>query len=128
MATLAGIDIGDDVVWTDLGDWSAVQRTDRRTLGGGVVLHSRPLHAGRPITLDLGNTADGWPRLSLAKSLRTLRDADATMALDLGALGAYTVRFRHGDGAPVEAAPVIGLFSDPDPDDFVEITLRLVSI
>ena len=124
---LSGLDIGDDCTWLDRGDWPAIQRADRRTIGGGIVFQPRRKLAGMPITISLGNTTTGWPTLATVDSLRALRDDNAVMELDMGTLGTYTVRFTAGDDS-VEAIPVVGVLTDTDPTDLYDCTIRLMEV
>ena len=127
MTTLSGLNIGDDCTWLDRGDWPAIQRADRRTIGGGIVFQPRRKLAGRPITISIGNTTTGWPTLATVDALRAFRDSDAIMLLDMGTLGTYTVRFTAGDDS-VEAIPVVGILTDTDPADLYDCTIRLMEV
>ena len=124
---LSGIDIGDDCIWIDRGDWPEISRAERRTIGGGIVFQPRRKLAGRPITVSLGNTTTGWSTLATVDSLRALRDADSVMSLDMGTLGTYTVKFTAGDDS-IEAIPVLGVLIDTDPTDLYDCTLRLMEV
>jgi hypothetical protein len=121
--TLAGIDLGDDAVWLDRFSWPRMRQIERETIGGRVRIAQQPrTRQGRPITLYCN-----WLTESVVAQLNALRDSGASMTLIL--LGStYTVTFRHGDGEPVESAPIFEEYADPDPTDEREVTLRLITL
>jgi hypothetical protein len=121
--TLAGIDLGDDVVWLDRLSWPRMRQIERETIGGRVRIAQQPrTQQGQPITLYCN-----WLAESVVAQLNALRDSGASMTLIL--LGStYTVTFRHGDGEPVESVPIFEEYADPDPSDEREVTLRLITL
>jgi hypothetical protein len=121
VTTLAGIDLGDQVIWTDRLSWSAIRQIETESLGGTVRVHQQRLRTGRPITLDCG-----WLPESLVADLCALRDSGAVMTLDTHG-GLHAVTWRHGDGAPLESSPVHP-YADPADEDWHEVIVRLVTV
>jgi hypothetical protein len=113
-----------DITWPDEFDWTATQATRRYSMGGALLVNLGTKLAGRPITLaSLPQRA--WATRAVATTLRTWSDtpgAQMTLALR-GAT--YAVMFSP-DGTPVQSTPVFE-YPDPLPQDFVRLTLRLIT-
>jgi hypothetical protein len=121
MASLATIDLPDDVLWTDEFEHRPVAMTVSRTLSGRLVTQSAALLGGRPITLDCG-----WLDHETLARLIALRDEPGLqMTLLLPGGRSFPVGFRHADPPAIIATPVIA-YPDHDDSDFYEVTLKLM--
>jgi hypothetical protein len=105
MIQLGSVVLSPSMLWVDRDSFSPVAQTMKRTLGGTLVLFSRALSAGRPITLEAQQDT-GW-------ITRDMLDGLTTMASTPG--GVYTfeyhgffssVVFRHDDPPAVEFSPI----------------------
>lgn len=126
MITLDGISLPDDLRWVDETDWTPVEQSTEYSLAGSLIVEASTKQAGRPITLD-GYDGDVWVARSTVLALQALA-AVAGKEMDLELWGnTYTVMFRHGEGSPVAAEPVV-LISPPGDNDWYTLTLRLMEI
>jgi len=105
MKKLGDLVLPDAVEWTDKHAYSPVAQSAARTLGGGNVIYTQALTAGRPVTLE---AREGVLWLSQAEV-----DAVMAMADQAGAQFAlvweaeqYTVMFRHHEPPAVGFTPI----------------------
>jgi len=94
--------------WADeLRHYSTIH-ADERTLGGALVIESSTRVAGRPITLRGPERGVAVEQRSVLLALRTLVEADATMALTLHDGQTFaTVRWAcDGADPPIDAEPI----------------------
>lgn len=127
MITLEGISLPDDMEWIDETDWTPVEQSTEYSLTGALVIEAATKQAGRPITL-ASYDGDVWVSRATVLALQTLAAvAGQELLLTLWGDATYTVMFRHGDGPPVEAAPIFPV-SPPADEDWYTLTLRLMEI
>lgn len=130
MATLSDgtttITLPDALIWTDEHTWAPVEQTIERTVTGAIIVSVGSRTAGRPITLSGVDPDRAWIARSVLGQCRALA-AVAGQQLTLTWRGqAYTVLWRHQDGA-IDADEVMP-FDDALPDDPFRVTLRLMTI
>ena len=124
---LGTITLPTDLHWSDEFDWTPVAQGAEYTLAGALAIETGVMQAGRPITL-----AGGEDRAWATRATVLLLQAAAalpgeTMTLTLNDARTFTVAFRHSDGAPVEARPIVP-FNTPAAGDWYALTLRLMEV
>ncbi len=127
MIKLATLSLPPSLVWADRHAWSPVGQSSKRTLDGSLITFHRPLKAGRPITLEGGQS---WGWMSGAQV-----DAVAAMAASPGAIYSlqiagetYQVAFRHDDAPAFEARPLRPQNPNPDSDTWYVARLKLTTV
>lgn len=130
--TLDDITLPGDMLWTDEFRWSPVAQQVDVTTGGSMLVEESAQLAGRPITLVANRGDDGgyvWLERSTLVALQALCNAplDDAILLTLHDGRTFNVRFRYGDGAPVEADPVQQIAPYIDSDAYT-LTLRLMQV
>jgi len=136
-ASLAGIELPDDLEWVDEFTAWKVGQVIRPSLTGALIVQESALQAGRPITLqslDLGNsTFAAVVTLSVLEALQAKEAlaGAAPMSLVLptsgGGTRSFNVIWRRTDGPALEARPI--KFQTPaEPADLYLITLRLIQV
>jgi len=105
--TLNGIDLGEDLIWTDRYAWSPVLQTQRMTIGGGLNIFSEPTNVLRPVTL-FASENQGWMIKSVVDSLRSL-SADPTQSylFNFHNLETFLVRFKHYEPPALDLKPLV---------------------
>ncbi len=133
MATvLDGITLPADMKWTDEFHWTPVAQQVEVTTAGSLLVEESAQLAGRPITLEAQRDDDGgyiWVDRATLVELNSLAASpliDAIL-LTLHDGRTFNVRFRYGDGPPVEADPVRHIVPAID-DDVYLIKLRLMQV
>lgn len=115
-----------DLKWSDEYQWAAVEQTVERGLNGALIVHVAPRQAGRPITLEASDSA-GWMTRAAMAQLGAWGDTPGqVMTLNLRG-ASYPVMFRHHDGGPFDAYPLVD-YSDPADTDWVVPTLRFMTV
>lgn len=123
MTSLASIPLPTDIVWTDERDWTSVNQPLSRTLGGRLIVQPSAFSGGRPLTISCH-----WLTKPTLDALIALRDVPgATMLLTLPDGRVFNTLFRHHEGEPVKAAPVIE-YAEYDDEDQFDVTLKLMEI
>lgn len=135
-ASLAGIELPEDLSWSDEFTAWKVGQSVKTSLTGARIVQESALQAGRPITLE--STQDGrrWAAvvsLATLRQLQALEAAPRTSAMPLvlpahnDGVRTFDVLWRRSDGAALEAKPL--RFAIPARDaDFFSITLRLMTV
>lgn len=102
---LNGVTLSGSMQWVEKDAWSPVAQTTQYTLGGGLVVYTQQLLAGRPVTLEAREDT-GW-------ITRAMLDAIETMASTPGAVYTLSVHgftanvvFRHDEPPAVEFSPL----------------------
>lgn len=128
MAILLGaISLPGDLRWSDEFAWSPVSRESEYSLTGALIVQESAKLAGRPITLEARDEAQGyvWLTRSTILALKALADTPGwtgTLTLEDGR--SFSVAFR-ADG--LEAAPVIHR-APADGADPYTLVLRLQTV
>jgi len=126
MIQLDTLTLPDDLIWTDEFSAQPVAQTTQRTLDGGLVVFYGGLTSGLPISLESPSDG-GWTRRDLVQAL-ALRAASPGGVYTLSLRGqAWQVMFRHQEPPAFEAQALLD-FSDPGPDSFYRVNLKLMTI
>ena len=117
-----------DLHWVDEIEWTPVaQNDDERSITGALMIDTGLKQAGRPITL-IGGKNWGWISYQTLTELKAFAAvAGKEMTLTLGTT-TYTVMFRHSDGPPISAAPVIQKNPPADEDNYRDVVIRLMEV
>lgn len=136
-ATLDGVQLPDDLNWSDEFTAWKVGQVMRHSLTGALIVQEAALQAGRPITLqslDLGgSTFAAVVSLDVLNALRAKEETAgaAPMVLTLptsgGGTRSFNVIWRRTDGPAIEARP-IKFIVPAEPGDYFHITLRLTQV
>lgn len=135
-ASLAGIELPEDLSWSDEFTAWKVGQSIKTSLTGARIVQESALQAGRPITLESSQDGRRWAAVVSLATLRQLQALEAAprtsaMPLTLPAHNdgerTFDVLWRRSDGAALEAKPL--RFAIPARDaDFFSITLRLMTV
>lgn len=122
--------LSEDLYWSDENGWFPVEQSEQRTVTGALIVSTATRIGGRPITLTpqdgSGLLSAHMPRATL-DILRTWASVPGRqMTLTLRGV-TRTVIFRHQDGSPVEASPLVH-YSDVDASDWYNVTLKLQEV
>jgi len=116
-----------DLYWSDERNWFPVEQTSQRTITGALIVSSAERIGGRPITLEPGDDDSAWMAHSVVAALRNLAVVPGrVMQLTLKGVSRDVI-FRHQDGSPIEATPVVQ-YNDDDANDWYRTTLRFMEI
>lgn len=111
------ITLDPDLQWIDEFEWSEVEQSFERTIGGSAVIDEAIKTAGRSITLAAPADDAAWMLRSVLAQLRAWESQPGLrLTLDLRGT-AFQVIFRRFDGAPIDAKPV-DFVADPIPGGF----------
>ena len=125
--TLDTVTLPSDLLWEDETDWTPVAQSTEYTLAGALAIETGVMQAGRPITL-VGGEDRAWASRTTVLALMALAAVPGeTMTLTLNDARTFTVAFRHGDGQPVEARPIVP-YNTPAAGDYYALTLRLMEV
>ena len=123
--TIDGITLPDLVMENEFSR-SMVEARTARTLGGKMNIWEQAV-SGRNIDLAGGDDFGLITREVLQQLLDLSAAANAFYILSYeGAV--YTVRFRHEDGAPIEATPVVARPNQEDGDWYNNVRIKLMEV
>lgn len=124
---LGGVDLNNSLQWSDRFNHTGVASTRERTLGGGLVVFSQDLTAGRPVTL-VATVDTGWFTFGMVTALKALADASgSSYTLDYhGEM--HTVRFDYQSRRPVEFTPLIPKNAYANDTDYFIGQMRLFTV
>ena len=125
--TLDDITLPVDLHWSDEFDWTPVAQGAEYTLAGALAIETGVMQAGRPITLEGGEDRAWATRATVLLLQAAAALPGETMTLTLNDARTFTVAFRHGDGLPVEARPIVP-YNTPAAGDWYALTLRLMEV
>lgn len=119
--SLAGIELDDEIAWTDELDWTPIEQSLSRGQTGRMIVQEGTKVGGRPMTLTMTDCSRATVDL--------LRDQLTTAQMSLLLYGTtYQVRWRHGD-KPIEATPLVDYVNPASISDLAyTITLRLIEV
>lgn len=122
------VQLPDDLYWADELAWSPVQQSVGRSITGALIVQTGLRQAGRPITLQpFEGERSSWISRAVLLQLQAWVALPApTLTLVLRGQ-ARSVLWRHQDGEPIQAQPVLHL-SDVQSDDVYVATLRFMEI
>lgn len=137
MATLDGIELPDDLNWSDEFTAWRIGQVMRTSLTGALIVQEAARQAGRPVTLESTSLGNGQYVAPVSHAVLEALRAKAEVAggtpmtLELPAAGGGTrsmqVLWRRADGAEIEAQPVRFIVPAEAGDLFL-ITLRLIQV
>lgn len=116
-----------DLFWSDEFSWLPVEQTASRTITGAQIVQTQGRIGGRPITLEPEGDDSAWMPRSDVQQLRTWAATpgqELTLALRDDE---FTVIFRHQDGSPLQAVPILH-YDEMEATDFYRVTLRFMEI
>jgi hypothetical protein len=124
--------LSDDLEWVDEMAWSPVAQNVEVTSGGSLVVQESKQLAGRPITLQSGNSGSTYWGVATRETVEELRALAVEllgdpMTLELADGRTFDVRFRHGDNG-FEARPIREAVMPVLDADLYTITLRLFEV
>ena len=130
--TLGAVELQGDMQWVDEYRWSAVAQQVEIASDGALWIEESAQQAGRPITLEAqfsGSVGFALPTRAVIAQLHALAATPllAPLLLTLEDGRTFNVRFRYGDGVPVEAVPIKHIVPAQD-DDLYTLTLRLLQV
>ena len=119
--------LSEDLYWSDENGWFPVEQSQQRTVTGALVVSTATRVGGRPITLTPEDAGSAWMSRATLDILRTWASVPGRqMTLTLRGV-TRAVIFRHQDGSPVEASPIVH-YSDVDDSDWYSVTLRFMEV
>lgn len=134
--TLAGIELPEDLYWSDeVSPWK-VGQTITPTLTGAIVIQEAAMQIGRPVTLEsqrIGSAFVACVTRETVDALLALEaqanppSMDLVVPRDGGGSDTYQVRWRRTGGPAIEADPIS--FKAPiAAGDLYTLTLRLLQV
>jgi len=126
MMTLGGVALPESLQWPDQFSESNVQQTTKRTLGGGLVVFSEQITAGRNITLE-ATQKQGWLTKTMVDAIRSLSNSAGSVYTLTTPNGNYSVMFRHNEPPAFESTPLLSkqVFNA---DDFFVGVIKLITV
>ncbi len=107
MIQLENLQLPDELVWVDETDWTPVAQNEEYFLAGSLGVQTSVKLSGRPMTLTRKN-GEVWVSRALILSLMALAaEPGKEMTLTMHDGRVFRVMFRHSDGPPLIAEPVI---------------------
>lgn len=134
--TLGGIELPDDLNWSDEFTAWKVGQTVKISLTGAQIIQESALQAGRPITLESQQEGANWVAvvsLATLRQLQALEEVPTTTPIVLvlpahnTGTRSFDVAWRRTSGAAIEARPM-KFISPPVDGDFFAVTLRLMTV
>ncbi len=114
MIKLDDIVLPDELVWVDETDWTPVAQSEEYFLAGSLEVQTSVKRMGRPLTLSR-NEGEVWASRQLVLQLMALAGVPGKeMTLSLHDGRVFKVMFRHKDGTPLVAKPVLEYNNPPD--------------
>ena len=127
MISVDALELSEYLWWVDEVEWTPVVQEEGYSVAGALLLDVSVKQAGRPITL-VGEEGVAWLSRATVLALQAMA-ADPEREMDLNIHGRhFTVRFRHGDGKPLEAEPVVRINPPADTDWYMVKALRFLVI
>ena len=119
--SLAGIELDDEIAWTDELDWTPIEQSLSRGQTGHMIVQEGTKVGGRPMTLTM--------TLVTRSTIDQLRAQLTTAQMPLVLYGTtYQVRWRHAD-KPIDATPSIDYVNTASmPALGYYVTLRLIEV
>jgi hypothetical protein len=133
---LDGIELPDDMWWSDEFTAWKVGQNVRASLTGANIVQEGALQAGRPITLETQQMGNAWISPVTLDVLRALQTSEQvagaspfvlTLPNHNSGTRTFDVIWRRTNGPAIEARPIS--FAIPQLDgDFYAVTLRLMTV
>lgn len=123
--TLGGVSLPDFVIDQEFA-WTGIEAAVDRTVGGAPIVWEREI-SGQPLDL-VGAVDMAWATRNTIQAVRNLAAVPrATYTLDYEGME-YTVRFRHEDGAAIEAEPLVPRPNHEGTDYYRNVRIRLMIV
>lgn len=123
---LDGITLSGSLLWVDKRAFSPVAQSVRRTLGGGLVVFSKGLDAGRPVTLEATEDS-GWLTATMVDSLTAMAASPGAVYAFSYHGEAFNVVFRHDEPPAMDMRPLQPR-ATVLPGDFFVGTIKLLTV
>lgn len=124
---VTSIALDPDLFWSDEFEWASTEQSISRSCTGAMIIHVGSRIGGRPITLQPEDSNSGWmTRADMAQIQGWANTPGQVMTLTIRGT-AYPVMFRHHDGSPFEARPVVH-YADPENTDWLLLTLKFITL
>ncbi|XZG69237.1 hypothetical protein ACTSKR_11295 [Chitinibacteraceae bacterium HSL-7] len=120
------LDLG-DLMWADEFSWAATEQSVARSLSGALIVQTAVRQGGRPITLRNADDRSGWLTREEMTQLSVWANSPGKRLTLTVNEQVFLVIFRHHDGGPFEASPVV-FYSDPVSGDYMLATLRFMTV
>jgi len=122
----AALELDPDLLWSDEFAWSGVRQAVERGITGSLIVQSKAMTGGRPITLEPETDDSAWlTRENLLLLQAWSADPAADLLLTIRGVE-RAVLFRHeDDSGAITARPVVHFRDVLDSDQYV-CTLRLM--
>lgn len=125
MILLAGIQLPNELTWSDRYAWSPIAQQVKTTLGGLTIPYSGRLLNGRPITL-VAEDNMGWISESIKNDLELLaEDMNGPMPLIIHSFFSGNVIFRHNDPPALDLHYLV---NGSEPSEWLAGTIKLLTI
>lgn len=116
----------EDLFWSDENNWHPVEQTVGRTITGAIIVQTATRISGRPITLEPFE-GGAWMAYSAFAQVKAWAAVPGRV-LSLNLRGVVRdVIFRHHDGEPLAATPLIH-YTDVQAEDRYLPTFKLMEI
>jgi hypothetical protein len=126
MISLGGIELNENMVWTERFAFQNIAQTLKRTLGGNPVVFSSKLQLGTPITLEA--TVDyGWLEKSVVDQLLVLASTPGSVYPLVFGADTFNVGFRHHEPPAIQMNPFTPRVTHSDSDLFFGY-IRLITL
>ena len=123
---LNGVTLSGSMQWVEKHQWSPVAQSTQYTLGGGLVVYTQELLAGRPVTLEAREDT-GWITKLMLDQIEAMAAAPGGVyTLDVHGYTANVV-FRHDEAPAVDFTPLQPRAIPLDTDYFIG-RLKLLTV
>ncbi len=123
---LDGVTLSGSLQWKDRFEFSPVAQATKRTLGGGLVVFSHSLVAGRPVTLE-ATEETGWITKAMLDSLQSKAAVPGAVYSFEYHGEVLSVVFRHDEPPAVGFTPLVPK-ATADAGDYYVGTLKLLTV
>lgn len=123
---LGGVTLSPHMLWVDEVEYSDVEQSTLRTLGGDLRIYSQSLTKGRPITL-VASDDQGWLTRDQVDSVRALASAAGNIYTLVIGIQTFSVVFRHEEPPAFAAQPLVFRVDAPS-TDYYTATIKLMTV
>lgn len=104
---IGSITLDNDLVWTDEFQFTEGVGMAERTIYGNMIVQTRQIYGGRPLTL-VGTQTNGWQSRDIVIALQALIKADpaASHIVELPDGRTFTAIFRNEEAPAIEFTPI----------------------
>lgn len=127
MITLNELNLPLYLWWEDETDWTPVEQSVGYSTTGSLLIDLSTKLAGRPITL-VGDDKTAWATRATVKALMDLAAVPGKQMVLVLHEQNFTVMFRHSEGKPVDAEPLVRINPPADDDYYILKAIRLMAV